>query len=64
MEDMGSRFVKWYAEAYWSARGEVFDIGGTPSRRFLVYLTGLRPPAQTSSISFMLSHEWICFRFG
>ena len=29
LEEMGNRFVKWYAEAYWTARGEVFDIGGT-----------------------------------
>ena len=29
-EDMGKRFVRWYAEAYWTARGEVFDIEGTP----------------------------------
>ena len=29
LEDMGNQFVKWYAEAYWTARGEVFDVGGT-----------------------------------
>ena len=29
LEDMGRRFVRWHAEAYWTARGEVFDIGGT-----------------------------------
>ncbi|MEY3053233.1 MAG: hypothetical protein RLY31_3018 [Bacteroidota bacterium] len=25
--DMADRFVRWHQEAYWSARGEVFDIG-------------------------------------
>ncbi|MCH8185314.1 MAG: ADP-ribosylglycohydrolase family protein [Chloroflexi bacterium] len=29
LEDMGTRFVRWYTQAYWSACGEVFDIGGT-----------------------------------
>ena len=29
LADMGNRFVKWYTEGYWTARGEVFDIGGT-----------------------------------
>lgn len=27
IEDMGKRFVQWYSESYWSARGEVFDVG-------------------------------------
>jgi len=27
LRDIGNGFVKWYRLAYWSARGEVFDIG-------------------------------------
>jgi ADP-ribosyl-[dinitrogen reductase] hydrolase len=28
-EDMGRRFVRWMQDGLWTARGEVFDIGGT-----------------------------------
>ncbi|NER15090.1 ADP-ribosylglycohydrolase family protein [Leptobacterium flavescens] len=32
LQDISKRFIKWKEEAYWSARGEVFDIGMTTSR--------------------------------
>lgn len=31
LEDISKKFIKWKHEAYWSARGEVFDIGTTTS---------------------------------
>ncbi|MFP4090407.1 MAG: ADP-ribosylglycohydrolase family protein [Cyclobacteriaceae bacterium] len=27
LQDLAKRFVRWYREAYWTAHGEVFDIG-------------------------------------
>lgn len=32
LKDMSLRFIKWKNEAYWSARGAVFDIGITTAR--------------------------------
>ncbi len=32
VKDISERFIRWEGEAYWSARGEVFDIGITTSR--------------------------------
>lgn len=29
LNDMASKFIRWQSEAYWAARGEVFDIGIT-----------------------------------
>jgi ADP-ribosylglycohydrolase len=29
LQDIADRFVKWYREGYWTAHGEVFDIGST-----------------------------------
>lgn len=31
LKDVSEKFIKWKNEAYWSARGEVFDIGVTTS---------------------------------
>ncbi len=32
LADMSKRFIRWKNEAYWSARGKVFDIGMTTSK--------------------------------
>ncbi len=32
LKDISEKFIKWKNEAYWSARGKVFDIGMTTSR--------------------------------
>lgn len=32
LEDMTQRFIQWKEEAYWSARGSVFDIGTTTTK--------------------------------
>ena len=29
IDDIATRFLKWYREGYWTAHGEVFDIGNT-----------------------------------
>jgi len=32
LKDISMKFIKWKNEAYWSARGQVFDIGNTTSK--------------------------------
>jgi len=32
LEDISTNFIKWKSEAYWSARGSLFDIGMTTSK--------------------------------
>lgn len=32
LKDISEKFIQWRGQAYWSARGEVFDIGRTTSR--------------------------------
>ena len=32
LHDMGSRFVRWYREGYWTPWGETFDVGNTTQR--------------------------------
>ena len=43
LEDMGRRFVRWAGEGYWSARGEVFDIGLTTSSAIGRLASGANP---------------------
>lgn len=41
--DLAARFVRWHAEAYWSARGEVFDIGVNTARATSRLASGMEP---------------------
>lgn len=43
LEDIGARFVKWLDEGYWTAGGNVFDIGMTTSRAIERLKKGIRP---------------------
>jgi len=42
-EDMGRKFVRWMEEGYWSARGNVFDIGNTTLRALMRIREGVNP---------------------
>ncbi|HEX6429887.1 MAG TPA: ADP-ribosylglycohydrolase family protein [Niastella sp.] len=43
LNDLGSRFIQWRDDAYWTAGGEVFDIGMTTHRAISRLKTGTRP---------------------
>jgi ADP-ribosyl-[dinitrogen reductase] hydrolase len=43
LHDIGSHFIKWLDEAYWTAGGDVFDIGMTTHRAISRLKTGTRP---------------------
>jgi ADP-ribosyl-[dinitrogen reductase] hydrolase len=41
--DMGSRFVKFWKEGYWTPYGKVFDIGGTTRKAIARIAAGVEP---------------------
>lgn len=43
LQDIGNRFVQWHDKAYWTAGGNVFDIGMTTSRAISRLKKGVRP---------------------
>jgi ADP-ribosyl-[dinitrogen reductase] hydrolase len=43
LNDVGSRFVQWLNAAYWTAGGNVFDVGMTTSRAIERLKAGTRP---------------------
>lgn len=43
LQDLANRFVKWYEYAYWTPRGEVFDIGITTSQAIQILQRGAKP---------------------
>jgi ADP-ribosyl-[dinitrogen reductase] hydrolase len=43
LDDIADRFCRWYEKAYWSARGEVFDIGNTTYRAIANLRSGKSP---------------------
>jgi ADP-ribosylglycohydrolase len=43
LKDIGNRFVRWYEAGYWTAGGNVFDIGMTTSRAITRLKKGIRP---------------------
>jgi len=43
LKDMGDRFIQWLDNAYWTAGGEVFDVGMTTHRAISRLKTGTRP---------------------
>jgi ADP-ribosyl-[dinitrogen reductase] hydrolase len=40
---IAENFVKWYRDAYWTARGEIFDIGNTTQEAINNLLAGISP---------------------
>jgi len=42
--DIGSRFIQWLDNNYWTAGGEVFDVGMTTHRAISRLKTGTKPP--------------------
>ena len=53
LNTIGQNFVEWYHNNYWTARGEVFDIGRTTRQAISRLRDGMRPDivGDTSSIS-------------
>lgn len=47
--ELGHMFARWLQEGYWTARGEVFDVGGTTRASILRIIHGL-PPEETGSV--------------
>ena len=45
---LGKMFARWLQEGFWTARGEVFDVGGTTRASILRILHGV-PPEQSGS---------------
>ncbi|MDY6802712.1 MAG: ADP-ribosylglycohydrolase family protein [Cyanobacteriota bacterium] len=43
LEAIARNFVRWYYEDYWTARGEVFDVGGTTSQAIFRLREGVPP---------------------
>jgi ADP-ribosyl-[dinitrogen reductase] hydrolase len=43
LNTIGQNFVKWYNDKYWTARGEVFDIGNTTLQAIYRLEGGIRP---------------------
>ena len=43
INDLASRFIRWYRQGYWSARGEVFDIGITTAKAISRLEKGIEP---------------------
>jgi ADP-ribosyl-[dinitrogen reductase] hydrolase len=43
LNDLGNRFIQWLDNGYWTAGGEVFDIGMTTQRAISRLKTGTRP---------------------
>lgn len=43
INDLASRFIRWYRQAYWSAKGEVFDIGITTAKAISRLEEGIDP---------------------
>ncbi len=43
LQDIGERFVRWHNTGYWTAGGNVFDIGMTTSRAISRLKKGIRP---------------------
>ncbi|SEK44326.1 ADP-ribosylglycohydrolase [Chitinophaga rupis] len=43
LKDVGHKFIAWYRKAYWTARGEVFDIGMTTRRAIERLERDIRP---------------------
>jgi ADP-ribosyl-[dinitrogen reductase] hydrolase len=41
LNDMGERFVRWMNQGYWTATGDVFDIGGATSSALLRIAKGI-----------------------
>ncbi len=42
LQDIGSRFVKWYKESYWTPHGSVFDIGMGTRQAILEFMRGTK----------------------
>ena len=40
---IGQNFVRWRQEGFWTARGKVFDIGGTTARAITRLASGVKP---------------------
>lgn len=45
LQDIAENFIKWHVKGYWTARGEVFDIGMTTTKAILKLKQGI-PPEQ------------------
>ncbi len=43
LKAIGQNFVRWRQEGYWTARGRVFDIGGTTARAITRLAAGVKP---------------------
>lgn len=43
LKDIGNRFVKWLYEGYWTAGGEVFDVGNTTRYAIARLKNGVQP---------------------
>lgn len=50
LDSIAKSFSRWYDEAYWTAHGEVFDIGNTTFLAIVNYKQGT-PPLQAGGIS-------------
>lgn len=47
---LGQMFCRWLQEGYWSARGELFDVGGTTRASILRMLNGISPEISGSTL--------------
>ena len=43
LNNVGQNFVNWYKNNYWTARGDVFDIGNTTRKAIYNLESGIRP---------------------
>jgi ADP-ribosyl-[dinitrogen reductase] hydrolase len=43
LKAIGQNFVRWRQEGFWTARGRVFDIGGTTARAITRLASGVKP---------------------
>ncbi|HZK97803.1 MAG TPA: ADP-ribosylglycohydrolase family protein [Prolixibacteraceae bacterium] len=43
LNNIGQNFVNWYKNNYWTARGDVFDIGNTTQQAIFRLESGIRP---------------------
>lgn len=43
LDDIAEKFCRWYSEGYWSARGDLFDIGGTTREAMMRLNEGVEP---------------------
>lgn len=47
IQDLGDRFINWFNDGYWTARGDVFDIGITTRAALLALESELEPADPT-----------------